>query len=234
MNSPDCRLDQSSFIVLSDIHADPGSMEAVLKAAYDESKVTYRCFLGDAIGYGDDPVTVLDRLADFDVLIKGNHEMLALEESDPNWYSRIARVSILDHVHRLSAAHRTLISKFADKFVSGNIILFHGHPESALEYIFGSADAKDVFESFPQYDLFFGGHLHIPRLAVWGKESEKMEYYDIEMPYSSFSLDLDRYRYLITCPSVTPGRFRPALPGCCRLQHQTAAKKTLEFIFVEP
>jgi predicted phosphodiesterase len=234
MNSPDCRLDQSSFIILSDIHADPGSMEAVLKAACDKSKVTYRCFLGDAIGYGDDPIAVLNRLGDFDILIKGNHEMLALEESDANWYSKNARVSILDHMRRLSAAHRTLISKFSDNFVSGNIILFHGHPESALEYIFGAADAKDVFESYPQYDLFFGGHLHIPRLASFEKKSGAMEYLDIKMPYSRFSLDLDRYRYLVTCPSVTPGRFHSALPGCCRLQHETAAKKTLEFIFAEP
>jgi len=231
MNSPDCRLDKSSFVVLTDIHADTEAMRAVLRAAWDPSIVKYRCFLGDAIGYGNDPILVLDNLADFDVMIKGNHELLALDEADPDWYSRPARRSIMDHAQMLTPPHRTFISQFTDTFISGNIILFHGNPESALEYIFTAIDSKDLIERHPRYDIFFGGHMHIPRLVSYDKNSGEIDYHEIKQPYSKFLLDLNRYRYLVTCPSTTPGRFPGALPGCCRLQHQSDSEKILEFIF---
>ena len=218
-------------MALSDIHANPTAMRAVMEAAYDPSLVVYRCFLGDAIGYGDDPISVLDSLADFDVAIKGNHELLALNEANPDWYSRTARSSIMDHARRLTSEHLGFVSKFVDTCISGNIILFHGNPESALEYIFTAVDSRDLIERYPQYDLFFGGHMHIPRLVSYEKTSGTVEYHEIKQPYTAFSLDLNQYRYLVTCPSVTPGRFRGALPGCCRLQHQSETEKKLEFIF---
>jgi len=231
MNSTECRLDEFPFIVLTDIHADPAALRAVMRAAYDSSTVKYRCFLGDAIGYGHDPTSVLESLKDFDVAIKGNHEMLALNQVNPEWYSPNARKSILAHANGLTPAQHDFIAAFADKFVSGKIALFHGNPESALEYIFSANDANNVFIHHPEYDLMFGGHTHIPRLVSCDKNSGEIDYHEIRQPYTSYNLDLDRFRYLVTCPSVTPGRFTGALPGCCRLQHQSATQKTLEFIF---
>ena len=78
---PHIDLDKKAFIVLTDIHADTTSLMAVLDIAWEADKFAYRCFLGDAIGYGYDPVGVLDVLTDFDVSIRGNHELLAMGEA---------------------------------------------------------------------------------------------------------------------------------------------------------
>jgi len=223
---------KSSFLVLTDVHADPRSLRAVLKAAWDPAWFRYRCFLGDAIGYGDDPAGALNILKDFDVCIKGNHEMLALGQVSASWYSENARETILDHTRKLSVAHRNLISKFVDNLASGKVILFHGVPDSPLDYIFNDVDARVVFEQYPQYDLFIGGHLHIPRMAIYHKETHEIDFAEISLPYCRFDLDFREHQYLITCPSTTPGRFGAALPGCCRVIHKSEDEKELEFIFV--
>jgi hypothetical protein len=233
MTKPSIDIASRSFIVLSDIHADTVSLKAVLEAAWEPEDFAYRCFLGDAIGYGYDPIGVLNILADFDVCIRGNHELLAMGEVNPNWYNDRARRSIFEHDSKLTEGHRQFMNGLLENYVSGNIVLYHGKPESALEYIMSPTEARDVIERYPQYDLFFGGHLHIPYLVEYDKETQQARYLDLSMPRSEFILDLTTKKYLVTCPSTTHGRFEDALPGCCRLSHISPTRKRLEFVFID-
>jgi predicted phosphodiesterase len=233
VNHSKVQLDQKPFVAISDIHADPRAMEAVLAEAIGAKADCYRCFLGDAIGYGHDPIGVLRLLRNFDVCIRGNHEALALGEIDGVLFSGRARESILHHSAQLATENVQMLSAFFTYYASGRIILFHATPSNPFDYIFNEVDVRRVIETHSRYDLFIGGHLHAPRLAIYNKKSGDIDFREIAMPHSQFSLDLKTNKYLVTCPSTTPGRMGYTMPGCCRISHESEYKKTLEFVFTD-
>ena len=224
---------ESSYLILSDIHADPESFCAVINLARKTGPIGQKICLGDSIGYGDDPHTVLDMLADFDVRIKGNHELLALGEIEERLYSLHASETIKRHAEQIGAEGIRFLSTFKENHVDGRIIFYHGAPEDILTYLFNEADIEDIFDRYPKYDLFFGGHIHIARVAVQNRETKQIDFEDIKPPISRHNLDLANNRYLINCPSTTPGRFGFNKPGCCRLTQSSPTKAVLEFLFVE-
>jgi len=223
---------QLSRLIVSDIHADPNSLRAVVEMAHKAGPISQKICLGDAIGYGDDPQTVLAMLADFDIRIKGNHELLALGEVDGRLYSLHASSSIQRHAVQIGAEGMRFLSTFQTNHADGRMIFYHGAPEDILTYLLNESDIESILDHYPEYDLFFGGHIHIARVAVQNRATGAIDFEDITTPVSRHDLDLTRNRYLINCPSVTPGRFGFSLPGCCRLTHLSSSEATLEFLFV--
>jgi hypothetical protein len=59
MNEPNKELETYPFVLLTDIHADQQSLERVLD---DIPEVRYKVFLGDAVGYGNNPNQLLNNL----------------------------------------------------------------------------------------------------------------------------------------------------------------------------
>lgn len=226
-------MSQTSRLILSDIHADPKSFRAVMELARNAGPIGQKICLGDAIGYGDDPQTVLDMLADFDVRIKGNHELLALGEVEGRLYSRHARETIERHVGQIGAEGMRFLSTFKENHVDGRMIFYHGAPEDILTYLLNESDIESIFDHYPEYDFFIGGHIHIARVAVQNRETKQIDFEDITFPLSQHHLDLTQNRYLINCPSTTPGRFGFKHPGCCRLTQISPTEMTLEILFVE-
>lgn len=225
-------MSQLSRLIVSDIHADPESFRAVVEMAYKTGPIDQRICLGDAIGYGDDPQAVLDMLRDFDIRIKGNHELLALGEVESRLYSRHATETIKRHAGQIGAEGMRFLSTFQTNHVDGRMIFYHGAPEDILTYLLNESDIESILNHYPQYDLFVGGHIHIARVAVQDRTTGAIDFEDITTPVSRHDLDLTKNRYLINCPSVTPGRFGYTLPGCCRLTHLSPSEATLEFLFV--
>lgn len=221
-----------SHLILSDIHADPESLSAVIDLAGKTGSIGQKIFLGDSIGYGDDPRTVLDTLADFDARIKGNHELLALGQVDGQWYSRNASETIMRHAGLIGPEGLRFLATYKENHVDGRMIFYHGAPEDILTYLFNESDIELILDHYPQYDLFVGGHIHIARVAVQNRETGQLDFENITIPFSTHRLDLARNRYLINCPSTTPGRFGFDRPGCCRLTHHSPTEATLEFLFV--
>lgn len=222
----------SSHLIFSDIHADPESLSAVVNLARKTGPIEQKIFLGDSIGYGDDPRTVLDMLADFDVRIKGNHELLALGEVDGRLYSRNAYETIMRHAGQIGPDGLRFLATYEENHVDGRMIFYHGAPEDVLTYLLNESDIDLILDHYPQYDLFFGGHIHIARVAVQNRETRQIDFEDIHPPFSAHRLDLNRNRYLINCPSTTPGRFGFDRPGCCRLTSLSPTEAMLEFLFV--
>ncbi len=222
-----------SRLILSDIHADPKSLRAVMEMASKAGPITQKICLGDAIGYGDDPQTVLDLLRDFDVRIKGNHELLALGEVDGRLYSRHASETIKRHVGQVGAEGMEFLSTFKENHIDGRMIFYHGAPEDILTYLLNESDIESILNHYPQYDLFVGGHIHIARVAVQNKITKAIYFENIKLPVSRHDLNLTKNRYLINCPSVTPGRFGFDLPGCCRLMQLSSDEAMMEFHFME-
>jgi len=223
----------SSHLIFSDIHAAPESLSAVINLARKTGPIEQKIFLGDSIGYGDDPRTVLDMLADFDVRIKGNHELLALGQVDGQWYSRNAFETIMRHTEQIGPDGLRFLATYKENHTDGRMIFYHGAPEDILTYLLDESDIDVILDHYPQYDLFFGGHIHIARVAVQNRETRQIVFEDIHPPFSAHRVDLNRNRYLINCPSTTPGRFGFNWPGCCRLTHHSPTEATLEFLFVD-
>jgi predicted phosphodiesterase len=221
-----------TILIASDAHADPKSLAKLFSMTEARSKISKRIFLGDAIGYGDDPVSVIEQLKQFDVCIRGNHELLALEEVSQEGYSKSAAGSIGEHVRMIGPEGLSFLKGFRPRYELGNCMYYHGTPDSAMDYPFNEVDIRDILEKHPDHDMFFGGHLHIPRLAVVDRITGAIQFEDIAGSQACFQLDLDKNKYVINCPSATPGRFGYAIPGCCLLRTCEQRPSTLEFLFL--
>ncbi|MEW5922833.1 MAG: metallophosphoesterase [Candidatus Zixiibacteriota bacterium] len=224
---------KKKILILSDAHADLESLSAVLKLAGGIKNYDMKIFLGDAIGYGDKPNEVLEILTDFDILIQGNHELLAIGEADELSYSRNARETIKRHMEQIGSKGISFLKTFKESYSYENILFFHGAPTIPMEYLFNDSNIIQIFHEYPDHRLFFGGHLHIPRLAVKKSNDDEIIFPELSIPRSSHSLDLKRYQYLVNCPSATPGRFQIKNPGCCTLTFNSKKSITLELLFVE-
>jgi predicted phosphodiesterase len=219
-------------LIVADVHADPKALEAIVALAGDT--IGRRIFLGDAVGYGYDPAGALALLKSFDVRLMGNHDLLVTGQGDPGIYSNHARTTILRHRDQLGPGECDRIRLFQPSYTAGPIVMYHGTPDDIYRYVFNESDVRDVLEANPDFDIFIGGHLHLARVASCDRATDRIEFEDIDFPTSRHELNLSRYRYVINCPSVTPGRFGFEFPGCCRLTPTAVDSYVLEFLFVAP
>ncbi len=229
MNGPNVALDEYPFMLVSDIHADPKALERVLAKSPD---VRYKCFLGDVIGYGDEPEKAVDLISGFDVGIMGNHDALAVGKNDLNIFSDNAKKTTPLHVEMLSEDQLNIISGFVNTFKRNGYLLLHGSPESFNHYLFNEEYLKKTFENHPEFQVFFGGHLHIPRFASYDLKSGKIEFEELDKPFSRHHLDLSKKKYFINCPSTTSGRLGSD-PGYCTFYHVSHDEKILNYHFFD-
>ena len=93
------------YLVISDIHANLEALEATLAAAgaYDRALV-----LGDLVGYGADPNTVIERVRALKdpVLIRGNHDKVGAGLEDVDGFNHLARFAIEWTAATLTPANR--------------------------------------------------------------------------------------------------------------------------------
>ncbi len=222
-----------SLLIVSDAHAMPLALEKVMEMADSLCPISKRIFLGDAIGYGDDPVGVLELLKKFDVRIIGNHEALVLGlESRWKYNGRAARI-IDQHAELIGTEGNEFLATFRRNYELSRMLFFHGMPASSTEYPFNINDIDGLFKTYKEFDLFFGGHLHFPRLVACDKVTLEITFEDVGEHGSRHLLDLEHNRYFINCPSVRLGRLGYVLPGACLLTDTTNSQKVLEFVFLE-
>lgn len=220
----------STILFVSDAHGDSASFDRVQQMVAGEIDDPIRCFLGDAVGYGDDPVGILRRVADYDLLIVGNHDQLLLNPDEPGIYSTRARDIVDDHREMLGQAEREILRRFVPTAGLDGILLYHGSPHSCHDYLYDETDMEPLLREFPEYSIFIGGHFHFARLAAFDRVTNAVEFMKIPQPLGRFTLDTSRYRYFVLCPSVTPGRMGFEHPGCCVLRTD-GSRRVLEFRF---
>jgi predicted phosphodiesterase len=230
MNKPNVALDQYSFLVVSDVHANPEALDRVLRAA---PETRYRCCLGDVVGYGNLPRQAVERISGFDVGILGNHDSLLLGRNDPNLFDSKDVEMVQLHKGELSPENLRTLEKFVKTYGRGDILLYHGTPASENEYLLNARDVKRMLTWQQDADLLFGGHTHIPLLFQYDKRTEEVDMLEVTPPFSRFRLDLTNFRYVVSVPSTTPGRLNNPSGGCA-LFHTNEGEKVLTFFFVEP
>lgn len=151
------------YLILSDIHANLEAFDAVLAAArtmaYDRVLV-----LGDLVGYGADPNSVIDTVRDLDphALIRGNHDKVGSGLESPEGFNAIAKSAIRWTYDALTPDNRDWLAALpAGPVVVDDLIeICHGTPFDEDAYVFDDLDAlRSLHTSERQLCLF--GHTHV-------------------------------------------------------------------------
>ncbi len=152
--------------LLSDIHANIQGMDACLSHARANGAKQF-ALLGDLVGYGADPVAVVQRAQELQNagawLIKGNHDDLAV---NPPAVARTLGDSTAAWTHaQLSPAQRQFLDTLPMTRKSGGMLLVHA---SACEpatwpYVYEEEAAIDCLAAaaqMPGVKQVFVGHVH--------------------------------------------------------------------------
>lgn len=152
--------------LLTDIHANREALEACLAHAR-LLKAERMIFLGDYVGYGADPVwvveTVMDLVGRGAIALLGNHDD-AIDGSDADMNS-LAREAIAWTRDQLAPQHRAFLSGLPLTWKEGGALYVHanGYAPRGWDYILGPFEAM-LNMTRTRMALTFCGHVHVPML----------------------------------------------------------------------
>ncbi|HHN47229.1 MAG TPA: metallophosphoesterase [Planctomycetes bacterium] len=170
--------------ILSDVHANLEALAAVIRDMAGR-RITRIFFLGDIIGYGPNPVEVLEFLKKFEFCLMGNHDRAVLTGAPPK-FNPVARAAVewtRRQIHpsyvrlkwfrpwtyrkRLEWWRFLLQMKPIRK--EGDWVFCHDHPlyPGSDKYVHKLEDARTVLDGLPNIRAFFIGHSHIPRVFTY-------------------------------------------------------------------
>jgi predicted phosphodiesterase len=155
------------YLILSDLHANLDALETVLADAdggWDRAIV-----LGDLVGYGAEPNSVIDRVRALDpiAVIRGNHDKAACGLDDGSQFNHVARVAATWTSNELSPSNRTYLRELPVGPIEIDDLteICHGSPFDEDYYIFDGNDAVRGLESTTRPLCLFG-HTHLP-VVFW-------------------------------------------------------------------
>ncbi|PUE63767.1 metallophosphoesterase family protein [Arcobacter caeni] len=151
------------LVFISDIHSNSNYLSTVQKQIEDE-KADMIFFLGDAIGYYDNPNYVLDWLRNINAhCIKGNHEKYFLDEI--NYDKKLENIYLVEiNKQKITDENKDFINKWSEildiVIDKKRFLMVHGDVESSENHIYNTESIdKDLFK---KYDYYVFGHTHIP------------------------------------------------------------------------
>lgn len=191
--------------LLSDIHANIQAFEACLAHARDQGAQQF-ALLGDLVGYGADPVAVVERAQDLAaggaLLIKGNHDALAVM---PPAVVKTVGDSTAAWTHaQLSDSQRHFLDRLPLTLQQGALLLVHASVDGPelWRYVYderAAAASLDAAAALPEVRYVFGGHVHLQTLYYRGAGAGLMKF----LPTAGVALPLPRHRHwLATIGSV--------------------------------
>jgi diadenosine tetraphosphatase ApaH/serine/threonine PP2A family protein phosphatase len=152
--------------LLADIHANREALSACL-ADVARVGVDRYVFLGDLVGYGPDPVWVVEQVAAMvdkgALAIQGNHDAAAAADRDT--LNPIARVAVQWTRERLDAAQRAFLANLPLDLHEDDRLYVHASASAPQDWIY-MLGPREAFQSFraTAQRLTFCGHTHIPAL----------------------------------------------------------------------
>lgn len=160
--------------LISDIHANIQGLDACLLHARERGAKQF-ALLGDLVGYGADPVAVVQRAQDLAshgaLLIKGNHDEMAVR---PPAQARTLGDSTAAWTHaQLSAEQRKFLDDLPMTRQNGAMLLVHASAcePASWPYIYDEEAALDclaVAAQMPSIRHVFVGHVHHQTLFSTG------------------------------------------------------------------
>lgn len=139
-----------------------------------------RAFLGDLVGYGPDPVAVLDLIeqhaSNGAIVVMGNHDAAALGRPD-DALAGSAFAAVEWTRAQLGARHRAFLSSLPLAVEADDILFVHASaaaPEQWI-YITGPREAAESIEAGDK-NYIFSGHVHEPNLYYTGASGRPMAF----------------------------------------------------------
>ena len=153
------------YLVLSDIHANIDAFDTVLEHA--EGRWDRAIVLGDLVGYGAEPNTVVDRVRSLQpaAVIRGNHDKVACGIDDGSEFNYVARLAALWTGRVLTAGNLEYLRALATGPVEIDAVteICHGAPFDEDHYIFDPGDAQMALDA-ARHPLCLYGHTHLPAI----------------------------------------------------------------------
>lgn len=197
--------------LLSDIHANIQAFDACLTDAQTRGAQQY-AILGDLVGYGADPVAVVERAqllaANGALLVKGNHDQLAV--SPPAQVVTIGDITASWTHGQLSPGQRQFLDQLPMTLQHESILLVHASVDGPelWRYVYDERAASASLDAaMAQSDVryVFGGHVHLQTLYYRGAGAQLMKF----LPTPGVAVPVPKHRrWLATIGSVGQPRDR--------------------------
>ncbi len=208
---------------LTDLHANREAVTACLAHA-EQKNATQFAFLGDLVGYGADPVWVLDTVMEYAArgayVLMGNHDIALLQEQREGMHP-VAYQAIEWTRSQLSATHLAFITNLPYQIEMQDILMVHANawaPEK-WEYIDGTMEAMRSMHA-TKAQISFCGHVHLPTLyhmTLTGKTGEFV-------PAPEHSIPLSSQRRWLVIPG-SAGQPRDGNPAACYATFDTNTRE---------
>jgi diadenosine tetraphosphatase ApaH/serine/threonine PP2A family protein phosphatase len=155
--------------LLADIHSNLEALTACLAHARSEGAGSY-AFLGDLVGYGADPVAVLDVVQEYarrgSLVVRGNHDDAALSEAGDEGMNPAAKKAAAWTRQVLEPRHREFLSGLPYQVRQGKLYLVHGSAAGPDKHVYVT-DARGAAASLAcagDATWVACGHVHEPAL----------------------------------------------------------------------
>ena len=191
--------------LLSDIHGNIQALEACLAHARAQRAQRF-VFLGDMVGYGGDPVAVVERIRllteEGALVIGGNHDAMAV--TPPAEVKTVGDSTALWTHQQLSEEQRDWISQLPLTLHQDTILFVHAsaHDPERWRYVYDERAATaslDAAGNWPGVRYVFGGHVHEQTLYYRGATHDLMKF----NPQPGIAVPVPRHRqWLCTVGSV--------------------------------
>lgn len=191
--------------LLSDMHGNIQALEACL--AHAQTQQAQRLgFLGDMVGYGADPVAVVERIQGLAyqgaLVLQGNHDAMAARP--PESVSTIGESTARWTHRQLSVAQRAWLDQLPLTHHEDTLLLVHASADGPelWHYVYDQRSATaslDAAQQWPGVRYVFGGHVHMQTLYYRGSNHALMLF----KPQPGVAIPVPRHRqWLGTIGSV--------------------------------
>ena len=153
--------------IISDVHSNEEALKAVYETI-DKLGVERIYCLGDIIGYGPDPLKIIQMIRErVHASILGNHDEAVLVE--PKYFNRIPYEAIMWTKIQLSYRCEDELQYFRNLpaiLKDQGMVFTHGLLDNNMCYVDNTDDLMVIFERMEESDIIcFGGHSHFP--SAW-------------------------------------------------------------------
>ncbi|MDD2924680.1 metallophosphoesterase family protein [Rhodoferax sp.] len=191
--------------LLSDIHANFQALEACLEHA-ESAGARQFAFLGDLVGYGADPVAVIDKVRDLvaqgALVVKGNHDAMAV--TPPVDAKHLGNSTAQWTCAQLDAQQKDFLDKLPLTLQYQAVLLVHASLDGPALWRYVSDQraataSMDAGAAWPDVRYIFGGHVHLQTLYYGGMGASLMKF----EPTPGIAVPVPRHRrWLATIGSV--------------------------------
>jgi len=166
--------------LIADIHSNFEALSACLAHAQALGAERY-AFLGDLVGYGADPVAVIDLIEGYAqqgaVVVRGNHDAAAIGGRAGDLNAN-ALAAIAWTREQLGERQRTFLARLPLQVAQDNLLFVHASASVPEEwtYVSGAHEAEASLHAAEAAGYIFCGHVHEQMLYYMGSAGKPMPF----------------------------------------------------------